>query len=327
MTHHSRSILIPIAMLVAAVPTRLPGQTPGSGPGPISQHRMGFDPASRKILLYSGIETSTQGNRYRSRLWAGDGTSWTLLATDGPPGRDDEQLVFDTRRGRLVLYGGRRVGATRRDMTLLTDTWEWDGTAWHLIDSVGAPPRVHGGMAYDAGRGVTVLFGGGGDGDSVRADTWEWSGAGWQRRADGPPNRWVNGLVYDPKHGGILLHSAPRDSYDQQKDYARSDLWRWDGSVWARRDSAPPLIPQSPVVATDDGVLFFDGWNKDHEVKVWSWDGASWRREAGTPPPRRGTAMLYDPVRRRVLLLGGETDHDLLGDLWEFDGKSWVRKP
>lgn len=36
--------------------------------------------------------------------------------------------------------------------------------------------------------------------------------------------------------------------------------------------------------------------------------------------------MVYDSVRRRVLLYSGETDNALLDDLWEFDGRKWVRR-
>src|SRR6185369_596007 len=99
------------------------------------------------------------------------------------------------------------------------------------------------------------------------------------------------------------------------------------GSAWARIDSAPPVSPQEPLVATGDGLLFFDGWNLDHQVKAWVWDGSAWRRVEGeSPPPRRNTAMVYDSVRRRVLLYSGETDTALLDDFWEFDGTKWSRR-
>jgi hypothetical protein len=296
-------------------------------PGAMSGHRMAYDPVARRVLLYSGVEPSPQGNRYRSRLWAYDGKDWTFLAADGPSGRDDVQLAFDSRRGRLVLYGGRRIGATRADLTLLTDTWEWDGSAWHQVDSAGTGPRMHSGMAYDSARGVMVLFGGFGGDQALRADTWEWNGVKWSRRADGPADRWINGVVYDPRHGGILLHAAPRESYDDKTSYARGELWRWDGSTWARVDSAPPVSPQEPIVATDTGLLFFDGWNPEHRVNAWNWDGVAWKRIEGVlPPPRRNAALVYDSARRVVLLYSGETDRELLDDLWEFDGNKWTRR-
>jgi hypothetical protein len=39
--------------------------------------------------------------------------------------------VFDSRRPRLVLFGGRS------GQTLLTDTWEWDGTSWSQKSGAG----------------------------------------------------------------------------------------------------------------------------------------------------------------------------------------------
>src|SRR5206468_3249290 len=51
------------------------------------------------------------------------------------------------------------------------ETWEWNGTAW-IQRSVSSPsPRYDHAMAYDAPRGVTVLFGG--TNGITNAETWE----------------------------------------------------------------------------------------------------------------------------------------------------------
>ena len=52
---------------------------------------------------------------------------------------------------------------------------------------------------------------------------------------------------------------------------------------------------------------------------------------ATTPPPvpgplldvRNGHAMAYDSDRERVLLFGGADERQVLGDLWEWDGRRW----
>jgi hypothetical protein len=44
------------------------------------------------------------------------------------------------------------------------------------------------------------------------------------------------------------------------------------------------------------------------------------------PRPRVGHAMVYDPVRSRVILFGGDPlDGTLHGDTWEWDGDSWTQ--
>lgn len=314
--------LVPM-LLAALLGGPLAAQTNRSEPGPISDHKMAYDPIGHRTLVYSGVGP----DGYRSELWASTPAGWTLLSTGGPTGRDDAQLAFDSDRGRLVLYGGRRFGRSRDELTLLTDTWEWDGTAWQLIDSVGAGPRGHAGMAYDTDRRVTVLFGGfGREEGAVLADTWEWNGRAWHRRADGPPRRWVNALVMSRR--GLLLHAAVMDQYDQRSSLAPGELWRWDGQAWARVDSAPALSPQGPVTPFGDGILVYAGWVPDTPARTWLWNKAGWAEITGDQPPRRRNgAMAFDPERNRVILLGGATDRDRLADRWEFDGRRWQRSP
>ena len=60
-------------------------------------------------------------------------------------------------------------------------------------------------MAYDAARGVTVLFGGykGRDTDD---ETWEWNGTAWtQRVVAGPSPRRGHAMAYDAARGVTVL--------------------------------------------------------------------------------------------------------------------------
>lgn len=55
-----------------------------------------------------------------------------------------------------------------------------------------------------------------------------------------------------------------------------------------------------------------------------------WRRAspATSPSARYGAAMAYDPVRERVLLIGGVTARSSVpDDAWEWDGANWLRVP
>src|SRR5262245_36115029 len=57
-------------------------------------------------------------------------------------------------------------------------------------------PRTQHAMAYDAGRRVTVLFGGYNRG--LLGDTWEWDGINWKMRnpTTSPPARSGHALAY-----------------------------------------------------------------------------------------------------------------------------------
>jgi len=117
-----------------------------NGPTPRYAHAMAFDDRRGVALMYGG-----EGARSRAfvDLWEWDGDRWREIPLHAPnPGaRYSPGLAFDSRRGRLVLYGGLvhdSSGRTRR----MDDTWEWDRVRWR---------RIHLG------------------------DTWEWDGTAWRR--------------------------------------------------------------------------------------------------------------------------------------------------
>ena len=63
--------------------------------------------------------------------------------------------------------------------------------------------------------------------------------------------------------------------------------------------------------ANRERVVMFSGEvpGSAGEPDLWEWDGAKWTQiplVAG-PAPRIGPAMVYDPVRKVVLLYGGTT--------------------
>src|SRR5258708_37494930 len=81
-------------------------------------------------------------------------------------------MAYDTARGVTILFGGYLGESSYSD-----ETWEWDGNgggAWAHRTLSGPSAQVSQAMAYDAARGVPVLFGG-----SINAnpylvgETWE----------------------------------------------------------------------------------------------------------------------------------------------------------
>jgi hypothetical protein len=47
-------------------------------------------------------------------------------------------LAFDSRRGRIVLYGGQRDATD--SLIELDHLWEWDGARWHRMGPQPAAP-------------------------------------------------------------------------------------------------------------------------------------------------------------------------------------------
>jgi galactose oxidase-like protein len=64
-------------------------------------------------------------------------------------------MAYDSKRREVVVFGG--YGPERQR---LGDTWIWNGREWRQAPGNGPTARNQGWMAFDAFRGVTVLFGG-----------------------------------------------------------------------------------------------------------------------------------------------------------------------
>ena len=59
---------------------------------------------------------------------------------------------------------------------------------------------------------------------------------------------------------------------------------------------------------------------------TWEWDGARWhyRPTRIAPSPRVGATMAFDPVRKTVILFGGDASRTQLeNDTWEWNGRVW----
>ena len=97
-----------------------------------------------------------------------------MTEVGGPPARIAPGMVYDSKRGRTVLYGGGGANSA------LGDTWTFDGSRWEELRTVGPPARISPAMAYDPTRDVIVLFGGRRGWPDDLADTWLFDGTAWK---------------------------------------------------------------------------------------------------------------------------------------------------
>ncbi|TMG20539.1 MAG: hypothetical protein E6H99_08320 [Chloroflexi bacterium] len=148
---------------------------PAGSPSPRYGAAAAFDPTRNRTVLFGG-----QGSGGRmADTWEWDGTSWTQVATPTAPyARLWSAMAFDSQRSKLVLFGGDHIQPYALGST--NDTWEWDGSQWSRVWTDAAPaPRAGQTMAYDAGRGRAVVFGGDNAATSPATffnDTWEFGG-------------------------------------------------------------------------------------------------------------------------------------------------------
>jgi hypothetical protein len=147
--------------------------------GPRDHHVMSYDRKRGRVVLFGGSGARPPGSERRlspSDTWEWDGEEWAQVAPTGPSSRGRSAMVYDEKRGEMVLFGG---GGDE----VLGDTWLWNGERWRLASTTGPAPRYAHAMAYDSHRDVVVLFGGSTFKPAQYLqfvfDTWEWDGRRW----------------------------------------------------------------------------------------------------------------------------------------------------
>lgn len=140
---------------------------------------MAYDSARDRIVVYGGNLNPICSGPNTDQTWELDMSmspaTWTqITTTNKPPARHRGKLVYDSTRGKMLLFGGS-VGCGLN----AGDTWEYNGQApsWTLVSKPGAPEDRDGhDMVYDGARQEVLMFGGGlGDifsGGTSLGDTW-----------------------------------------------------------------------------------------------------------------------------------------------------------
>lgn len=256
-------------------------------------------------------------------------SGWSESPAVGPTIRSMHSLVFDSTRGKVLLFGG--YGPKPDGSEYLGDTWEFDGTSWTLRTTTGPAARQSAAMAFDSVRGRAVLFGGMSysSGPITYGQTWEWNGTAWTTvSTSGPTPRHLHAMAYDAARQSTVMFGGLADG-----SFRDSATWTWNGSVWAQATTTGPATRFGHAMAYDASrqkVVLFGGFGGAGDVKTllqdtWEWNGTTWSKMASAgPSPRQFHAMAFDPVRQRVVLFGGRgQDGTSLDDLWEWNGTSW----
>ncbi|MBN2360211.1 MAG: hypothetical protein JXR83_12235 [Deltaproteobacteria bacterium] len=197
-------------------------RTPASGSPPdFWRHAMAYDSARGRLVVFGG-------NHSGQETWEWDGQSWLqrIPATASPPAREYHAMAYDAARGRVVLFGGKSSS-----VSLLQDTWEWDGDDWSEVTSASntPSPRWSPTLAFYGARGHVVMFGGYCGGYDYVNDVWEWDGQDWTQRipvAEIPAGRWRHAMAYDIARDRIVVFGG-RDTMGG----ACPETWEYDGGA------------------------------------------------------------------------------------------------
>lgn len=270
--------------------------------------------------------------------------TWTQLAAP-PIVRRFHAMAFDDARGRCVVFGGYD------NVTILGDTWEFDGSAWtNAAPAASPPPRRYHTMAYDRRRGRVVLFGGE-DLTASLGDTWEYDGTTWIQVVTpaAPSPRAHPAMAYDPVRARTVLFGGSSGN-----GQPLADTWAYDGATWIQlAPAASPSARSRTALTYDvarDRMVLFGGFDANAVAgnllglsrgDTWEFDGDTWAQIATpvAPSARNMHWAVFDPVRGRTLLFGGagnplQGGHSGGGyttqnynDTWSFDGVAWTQVP
>jgi hypothetical protein len=296
---------------------------PSASPGRRAGHALAYHAGARAVCLIGGDADDRADTSERTWLW--NGHAWRLGSTTGaPPAASLVAAAADVDRRSVLAFGGFAVlGATGYGPPS-GDLWELDADlTWHRPSASGAPPgpRHHHAMAFDAGRGRLVLYGGIDAHGTWPVDVWEWDRERWHRFAtpQGPGERAHHALAYDSRRARVVLRGGTR------KDKTHpTETWEWDGRTWHQAAADGPGSGGGYRMAYDarHGVTVLFGGD------TCLWDGRAWTTvtRPGDPALRSVHALAYDPERARVVMYGGSLGETNGADTWEWNGAAWTER-
>ncbi len=320
---------------------------------------MAYDGASRQLVLYGGVGTSTPA---LDRTWIWDSTSWQALKpVHHPQAPADSLMAYDEATSQLLLFIG--AGA---DGQAIGATWLWTGADWTELHPAHHPaPRIGAAMAYDGAMKQLVLFGGLGAGRSnsgkVLSDTWTWTGTDWLQLhpANHPPALAGSAMAYDPGSGKLVLFGGVDSGLNDV-----SGTWAWTDNGWSELHPAnhpPPLEAVAMAYDTAPSELVLFGGDNPSGVgtgasasasasasgtgsgkasgsssgssaatvamssATWVWNGTTWSTEDTMihPPGSGALPMAYYPPSGTDLLVDASARSDSDIRTWSWSNTGW----
>lgn len=304
------------AILVVAV-TILGTALEASNPSPRAYSAMAFDESTGSGVLFGGrgVEDPATGLIHSiDETWLWVSNQWVQrMPANHPPGRSAHAMTYDSRRERVLLFGGRNESTDALGTwTYFGDMWQWKNGDWQQIQPATLPPaREFASIAYDRDRDRVVLFGGynyKADGKITQAlfDTWEFDGTNWTEVLNSGPSVSKPLLVFDAARRETLLLGIDTT--------AKTLMYRWDVASRSWKSITPATLP----ACVNEGGLVYQTHNQrvlytggvctsatSPIDETLEWDGTNWVKLPTATGRYVGAALAYDATSERVVRYGG----------------------
>ena len=296
---------------------------------------MVYDSQRQKCILFGGQGTANFSND----VWEWNGSSWTqtfagTLTSAAPSPRFFHNMVYDSRQGRVVVFGGTSGAAT------FGDTWSWTPftATWANLGTTGPSARASCGMIYDDRIDRTVLYGGENASSTALGETWWLEGSTWTLAptTNPPAARRRHVMALRPNASKSILFGG------QQTGNVLSESWELDTSSIAI--VAPITLtslattggPQglrnhtlTPLPA--GGMLLFGGVTANGaQPLTYSLSGTTFQPEYPkfSPVFRTEHTLMFDPNRMNNVLFGGKDPIGTpLAVTWIWANNAWSIAP
>lgn len=283
-------------------------------------HSMVGDDNLDLIMMFGG-STGDIGSPWND-VWLFDVSrnEWTNRHPfPAPPERAYQSMVYDSKDGIFILFGGRS-----RDNSCLNDTWSYDArtdTWTDLSPPDGPSGRYRHSMAYDRINDVVVLFGGN-DGKQCLGDTWlyNYSSNSWIEKnpTPAPAPDDLHQMAYDEASGLTVLASS------------NGTIWAYNArnNSWAKKNTVTGSCAGSGSTMVYDGkmcALVFGSWMGGfcgYNVSTDSFATIYFPFPSDSP---FDYAIAYDKTSETIVFFGGWSCHDtglsVIDSVWIYDLK------
>ncbi|VVB74077.1 Concanavalin A-like lectin/glucanases superfamily protein [uncultured archaeon] len=294
-----------------------------------------YDSIHDVFILFGGYDSGDS-----SETWAYNYSSdaWTLMSPPSSPiARTDHMMVFDSRAGVAVMFGGYG----------LSDTWIYNYSDNTWTQKASAPfDRSEAGMVYDTSNDIVVLFGGQDGSGTPNSDTWIYnlSSDAWTEMSpsQSPPVRRMSGMAFDSMNNVSFILGGVNFGVSSDP---LEDFWSYNYSsnTWSQVNSAispPPRMSHAMGFdASRAAIVIFGGlgtWVGSPRDDVWAYGVATAAPQPPAPTCPAGMVSYWRAEDDSDDLLGlnngtwsGTEAYDVgkVGHAFNFDGSNYITVP